>query len=121
MTQLFQLSLLLMRRRLRQSWALSALGILSAVMPPPGRNGSAAPKPEWPYPQIPHPTRRTRPALFYDQIPPDSGVALRKRTRTIRTYARCGFANFGRIRIQIRGIVGINPKRLPENAAANTL
>ena len=80
------------------------------IRPDPNRNGPS------------HGSNAPPAALFYDQIPPDSGVALRKRTRTIPTYARCGFANFGRIRIQIHGIVGINPEPLPENAAAaNTL
>lgn len=44
-----------------------------------------------------------RPALFYDRIPPDSGVALSHRTHTILTYALSSFANFG----------SIAPERLP--------
>ncbi len=42
---------------------------------------------------------------------PDSGVALSERTKTILTYALCGFANFGSIGIQIGGIGGIAPER----------
>ena len=42
---------------------------------------------------------------------PDSGVVLSERTRTILTYALCGFANFGSIGIQIGGIGGIAPER----------
>lgn len=42
---------------------------------------------------------------------PDSGVVLSERTKTILTYALCGFANFGSIGIQIGGIGGIAPER----------
>ena len=42
---------------------------------------------------------------------PDSGVILSERTKTILTYALCGFANFGSIGIQIGGIGGIAPER----------
>ena len=115
-----------MRRRLRQAWPLSAVaapGILPAVTllaagqkrfgrPQTGMALATDPTPRPPPPGQP----------FYDRIPPDSGVAMSERTRTIRTYARCGLANFGRTRIQIRSIVGINPERLPKNGgAANTL
>ncbi len=47
---------------------------------------------------------------------PDSGVALSERTKTILTYALCGFANFGSIGIQIGGIGGIVPERRLELA-----
>ena len=42
---------------------------------------------------------------------PDSGVQLSERTKTILTFALCGFANFGSIGIQIGGIGGIAPER----------
>ncbi len=42
---------------------------------------------------------------------PDSPVHLAERTRTIMTYALCGFANFGSIGIQLGGIGGIAPER----------
>ena len=42
---------------------------------------------------------------------PGSGVALSERTKTILTYALCGFANFGSVGIQIGGIGGIAPER----------
>ena len=42
---------------------------------------------------------------------PGSGVVLSERTKTILTYALCGFANFGSIGIQIGGIGGIAPER----------
>ena len=66
------------------------------------------------------PTPRPPPgtSLFYNRIPPDSGVALSVQTRTIRTYALCGFANFSSIGIQIGGIGGIAPERLPGNGGA---
>ncbi len=42
---------------------------------------------------------------------PDSGIMLSERTKTILTYALCGFANFSSIGIQIGGIGGIAPER----------
>ena len=42
---------------------------------------------------------------------PGSDVALSERTKTILTYALCGFANFGSVGIQIGGIGGIAPER----------
>jgi CNT family concentrative nucleoside transporter len=42
---------------------------------------------------------------------PDSPVHLSERSRTILTYALCGFANFSSIGIQLGGIGGIAPKR----------
>ena len=42
---------------------------------------------------------------------PDSLVHLSERSRTILTYALCGFANFSSIGIQLGGIGGIAPKR----------
>ena len=47
---------------------------------------------------------------------PGSEVVLSERTRTILTYALCGFANFGSIGIQIGGIGGIAPERRLELA-----
>ena len=47
---------------------------------------------------------------------PGSGVALSERTRTILTYALCGFANFGSMGIQMGGIGGIVPERRLELA-----
>ena len=41
----------------------------------------------------------------------DSPVHLSERSRTILTYALCGFANFSSIGIQLGGIGGIAPKR----------
>ena len=42
---------------------------------------------------------------------PDSAVVISDRTRTILTYALCGFANFSSIGIQLGGIGGIAPER----------
>jgi CNT family concentrative nucleoside transporter len=42
---------------------------------------------------------------------PDSVVQISERSRTILTYALCGFANFGSIGIQLGGIGGIAPNR----------
>lgn len=39
------------------------------------------------------------------------GVTLSERSRTIASYALCGFANFGSIAIQIGGIGGMAPER----------
>ena len=47
---------------------------------------------------------------------PGSEVVLSERTRTILTYALCGFANFGSIGIQIGGIGGIASERRLELA-----
>ena len=47
---------------------------------------------------------------------PGSDVALSERTKTILTYALCGFANFGSVGIQIGGIGGIAPERRLELA-----
>ena len=53
--------------------------------------------------------------IAYDQLAnwdkPDSGVSLSERSRTILTYALCGFANLGSIGIQIGGIGAIVPER----------
>lgn len=40
-----------------------------------------------------------------------------ERTKTIMTYALCGFANFGAIGIQVGGIGGLVPERRHEIAA----
>src|SRR5690606_28300368 len=42
---------------------------------------------------------------------PDSGVELSERSRTLITYALCGFANLGSIGIQIGGIGALVPER----------
>lgn len=42
---------------------------------------------------------------------PSKGVALTERSRTLLTYALCGFANFGSIGIQIGGIGALAPER----------
>jgi CNT family concentrative nucleoside transporter len=42
---------------------------------------------------------------------PGSAVELSERSRTILTYALCGFANFGSIGIQIGGIGALAPER----------
>jgi CNT family concentrative nucleoside transporter len=42
---------------------------------------------------------------------PESVVQISARSRTILTYALCGFANFGSIGIQLGGIGGIAPNR----------
>ena len=42
---------------------------------------------------------------------PDSDVELSERTRTLLTYALCGFANLGSIGIQIGGIGALVPER----------
>jgi len=42
---------------------------------------------------------------------PNSAVQISERTRTIMTYALCGFANFSSIGIQLGGIGGIAPER----------
>lgn len=42
---------------------------------------------------------------------PSLGVALTERSRTLLTYALCGFANFGSIGIQIGGIGALAPER----------
>jgi len=42
---------------------------------------------------------------------PDSAIELTDRTKTILTYALCGFANFSSIGIQLGGIGGIAPNR----------
>ena len=42
---------------------------------------------------------------------PDSLVQISERSRTILTYALCGFANFSSIGIQLGGIGGIAPNR----------
>ena len=42
---------------------------------------------------------------------PDSAVQISERSRTILTYALCGFANFSSIGIQLGGIGGIAPDR----------
>lgn len=44
-------------------------------------------------------------------LQPGSGVDLSERTKTILTYALCGFANFSSIGIQIGGIGGMAPER----------
>ncbi len=46
-----------------------------------------------------------------DWAKPDSDVQISERTRTIMTYALCGFANFSSIGIQLGGIGGIAPDR----------
>jgi CNT family concentrative nucleoside transporter len=42
---------------------------------------------------------------------PELGVTLTRRSRTLLTYALCGFANFGSIGIQIGGIGALAPER----------
>lgn len=42
---------------------------------------------------------------------PELGVTLTERSRTLLTYALCGFANFGSIGIQIGGIGALAPER----------
>jgi CNT family concentrative nucleoside transporter len=53
---------------------------------------------------------------FAEWLEPGSGVELSQRTKIILTYALCGFANFGSIGIQLGGIGGIAPERLPDLA-----
>lgn len=47
---------------------------------------------------------------------PESGVQISDRTKTLMTYALCGFSNLGSIGIQIGGIGGLAPERQPDLA-----
>ncbi|MEZ4223661.1 MAG: nucleoside transporter C-terminal domain-containing protein [Polyangiaceae bacterium] len=52
--------------------------------------------------------------IHLGELAHDPSVTLSARSTIIASYALCGFANFASIGIQLGGIGGIAPKRLPE-------